>query len=295
MNRSITTMVVALALAWGAAAPPQALSPVQAAPAAAGAPLRLVVETGAVSGSNIPVSAKIELGAEWSAVLEEEIRVQMRTDDADNAATLGQVVKLTGNEAELWWILPEAKAETATTWRATLSRGAGTDKDTSFSWRDEAGAHLDLLLGGKPVTRYMYAYDTSSKERTHETYKPFHHVFDAAGNIITKGPGGQFTHHRGLFIGWPKVGFEGKTYDLWHMSGVAQVHQKFLKQTAGPVLARATALIHWNDKEGQPIITEERETTVFRQPAPGDWGSPAPRRRWCSSTPGQRATPPPPR
>ena len=73
--------------------------------------------------------------------------------------------------------------------------------------RDEPGKHLDFLRDGKPLVRYMYAFDDSSEDARHQTYKPYHHVFDPAGeNTITKGPGGQYTHHRGIFIGFARLG-----------------------------------------------------------------------------------------
>ena len=64
----------------------------------------------------------------------------------------------------------------------------------------------------------MYAHDVSTPERRLETYKPYLHVFDADGTApITKGAGGDFTHHRGIFIGWNKISVGGKTMDRWHM------------------------------------------------------------------------------
>ena len=155
--------------------------------------------------------------------------------------------------------------------------GLGVARADEFSWKDTEGKYLDLLFGGRKVTRYMYAYDTSGPQRLFETYKPLHHVFDTSGSLLTNGPDGEnpyekakikYPHHRGIFIGWNRLTFEGKQYDLWHMSGVAQVHQKFLELSAGPTEASSTALIHWNDKEGEPIIAEMRRTTVYRQSEP---------------------------
>src|SRR5687767_1152326 len=81
-----------------------------------------------------------------------------------------------------------------------------------FTLQDTPGQHLDVLQDGKIVGRYMYAYDKSSKEKLAETYKPYLHVFDAEGKApITKGAGGQFTHHRGIFIGWNKIAYNGKS------------------------------------------------------------------------------------
>jgi len=125
----------------------------------------------------------------------------------------------------------------------------------------------------------MYAYDTSREQRRFETNKPFLHVFDAPGeNLLTNGPDGVhlylkdkilYPHHRGIFIGWSRLEFAGSRHDFWGMGGgPVQVHQKFLELVAGPVLARSTALIQWNDKDGQLIIAEQRQTAVFRQADP---------------------------
>ncbi len=46
------------------------------------------------------------------------------------------------------------------------------------SWTtDEAAGTSDLMLDGKPVIRYMFAFDDSTKESALETYKVYHHVF----------------------------------------------------------------------------------------------------------------------
>ncbi len=142
--------------------------------------------------------------------------------------------------------------------------------DAGFALQEKAGECVDVLLDGKTVARYMCAYDKSTPERLHETYKPYLHVFDAEGKApITKGPGGQYTHHRGIFIGWNKLGFGGKTHDRWHMKGGEQVHQKLLAQKAGAEEASFTSLVHWNDPDGKPMVVEERTMAFRRAPAPG--------------------------
>jgi hypothetical protein len=193
-------------------------------------------------------------------------------------------------KAELWWILPEAKANSSSIWIAMLGRrGQPPEKEVPsrpfftwrpFSWKDKKGEYLDLVFGRRKVMRYIYAYDTSSKQRILETYKTFHHVFDAEGkNLLTNGPDGLhpymtdkvlYPHHRGIFIGWNRLEFGGKRYDFWHMGeqGRVQKHEKFLELTAGPVLARSNSLVHWNDKGGEAMIAEQRRVTVFGQSEP---------------------------
>jgi len=152
--------------------------------------------------------------------------------------------------------------------------GIEAAEGAGFSWSDTEGKYLDLLYDGRKVTRYMYDYDESSEQRTFETYKVLHHVFDETGEkLLTNGPDGEnpyskgvkYPHHRGIFIGWSKLQFEGKSYDTWHMSrGVRQVHQKFLAKKADAKKASSTALIHWKNGEGKVMIEEKRTTTVYR-------------------------------
>lgn len=148
--------------------------------------------------------------------------------------------------------------------------GVAHAADAGFAFADKQGEHLDVLLDGKVVGRYMYAHDTSTKERAHDTYKPYLHVFDADGKApITKGAGGQFTHHRGIYIGWNKIGFEGKSYDRWHMKGGDQIHQKFGEQKADADSATFTSHVLWQaDQPDRALINEER-TITFQKTGPG--------------------------
>ena len=140
-----------------------------------------------------------------------------------------------------------------------------------FSIDDKPGDHLDVLLDGKIVARYMDAHDVSTPARRTETYKVYLQVYDAQGKApITQGADGKlFPHHRGIFMGWDHIGVNGKTYDRWHMKGGDMVHQKFTEQKAGPDSATFTSLIHWDgDTADKPIIIEERTLTFHRGPAP---------------------------
>jgi hypothetical protein len=146
--------------------------------------------------------------------------------------------------------------------------------DETFRWQNNEDEGIaDLLLGDQPVLRYMYAFDTSSDTRADETYKVFHHVFGPGSKtIITKGPGGKYTHHRGLYIGWSKTGFEGKSLDFWHCSKGAHLrHAKFVAMSADAKQGSMTAEIHWNDAEGKPVIIETRTVSVSKEAATGGW------------------------
>lgn len=138
-----------------------------------------------------------------------------------------------------------------------------------FTFADTAGKYLDVLLDGKIAARYMYAHDTSTPATRLETYKPYLHVYDAEGAApITKGAGGNYTHHRGIFIGWNKIAYDAKSYDLWHMKDADIVHQKFLEQKGGPDQATFTSQNFWIIQKDKTLIEEERIFTIHRGPAP---------------------------
>ena len=219
-----------------------------------GADLKFEV-TPQANGTYVPVSVALPKGAAAEGALYSMIGAGK--DDS----TLGQVVA-GDNGPELHWILPRAVAGKTTTWRARPEAQARW----VFSIKDTAGSHLDILYDGRIVTRYMYANDTSTPAKAHETYKVYNHVFDAEGKEpITKGAGGKFTHHRGIYIGWNRTKAGGQGMDTWHMKNCRMEHQKIIKQTAGPALARTTMQIHWNDKAGKPFLVEQREITVYNQ------------------------------
>lgn len=217
---------------------------------------------------NCPVNAAIELPEQFVGVPVEQIDVVLK--DQDGTSVPGQIV-IDAGQAQLWWIMPCEKANLGSSWTATLERRKQA-RAGGFSWEDTPGEHLDLLFNGRKVMQYVYARDTSTPKRNFETNKPFHNVFDLAGKkLITNcDPEALYPHHRGLFLGWQRVTCGDEHYDFWGMNklGTAQVHQKFLELSAGPVLARAKALIHWNDKDGNTIIAEERQVTAFAQAEP---------------------------
>jgi len=220
---------------------------------------------------NVPVHTTIELPEQFTQVPLEEISVILKEQGKTGAGVPGQIVPDRNGKAQLWWVLPQTKAGSTGNWVATLKHRAKARKGV-FSWKDTPADYLDLVFDGRKVIRYMYARDTSTPERAFETSKPFHHIFDAQGEkLLTNGdPNALYPHHRGLFIGWSRMEFGGKEYDFWGMSGgkTAQVHQKFLEETAGPVLARSSSLVHWNSENDGTVISEQRQITVFRQPDP---------------------------
>jgi len=156
---------------------------------------------------------------------------------------------------------------------------ASTGGAGNFTFEPEDNKWVDVLHKGKLIARYMCGHDTSGPAKTFETYKPLLHVYDpASGRRLTNGPDGEspyygekirYPHHRGIFIGWNRLTFEGKRYDLWHMRSAHQVHQEFeaFKTTANS--ASFTSVVHWNedtDEKGEPILVEHRTMRITAPP-----------------------------
>ncbi len=142
-----------------------------------------------------------------------------------------------------------------------------------FEWVDREGKYTDLRLDGQNVARYVYErMDESSAERREETYKPFHHVFDTEGeDFITKGPGGKYTHHRGIYYGFSKCRYtteDGKEYgaDTWHCKKPAyQTHEEFINQETGENSATQTVSIDWHGAPDGEVFATEQRTLRFRK------------------------------
>lgn len=129
---------------------------------------------------------------------------------------------------------------------------------------------VEVAQDGKVVARFMMAHDVSTPAKRLETYKPYLHVFDPSGALrLTKGPGFEFTHHRGIMVGFMKITVDGKTYDRWHMKGGDQVVTAVKPTDDGFVAA-----IDWQGATPQdkPILTEERAFTFTKPAAPFYFG-----------------------
>ncbi|MEM1442295.1 MAG: DUF6807 family protein [Verrucomicrobiota bacterium] len=149
----------------------------------------------------------------------------------------------------------------------TLSTGVS---QAEFSWTDEPGKYLDLTLKTRSIARYVYeAIDESSPERREETYKPFCHLYQwwSRDQFLTKGPGGKYTHHRGIYYGFSRIsytdaeGVEHEKVDTWHCRQAAQVHREFVSQSADANSASLTSRIDWLGNDGKTFATEDRTMT----------------------------------
>ncbi len=129
------------------------------------------------------------------------------------------------------------------------------------------GEYVGIAAQGKPIGRFMMAYDSSDPKKLEETYKPYLHILDPdTGKPITKGPGGEFTHHRGIFIGWNKLTVAGKTFDRWHMKGGEQIVKEVGVDGSAPTTISAPKIV-WTGATREETLIEESRQMRF-SPAP---------------------------
>jgi len=124
----------------------------------------------------------------------------------------------------------------------------------------------DLRVGDTTVLRTVYTpFDPENAE---ETFKVYTYVLDFAGETpITKGVGGRFTHHRGLFIGWSKTWVDNeRSYDTWHMTNSYQQHVEWQQLDMGEGHSTQKQEIVWNTLEGETLIRETREIVAHVAP-----------------------------
>jgi hypothetical protein len=174
--------------------------------------------------------------------------------------------KATGNKklVELTFVLPSLAAGKSITLAGTETTLNATNQ---YKWHDDGSTRAELQHDGNPVMAYMYEeVDDGSPERRKATYKVFHHIYSPNGDrLLTKGPGGLFPHHRGIFFGFNRISYgENQQADVWHCNkGESQINRK-LVVTSNPVFGQSRSLIDWNGRDGKPFAKESRELTAIK-------------------------------
>lgn len=145
------------------------------------------------------------------------------------------------------------------------------EPDTSQGFRAEQGCmlffnnHPWLFTVTEPFDPARFEY----------TYKVYTHIYDPETDLLlTKGPGGKYTHHRGLFIGWKQTEVEDAVYDTWHMKapgvkGGRPCYQelvRWIERSENGASATQKAEIAWRDaKTRNAFIEETRQISIREQ------------------------------
>lgn len=144
--------------------------------------------------------------------------------------------------------------------RHTLDFVAADHVATPFAWSGPLEART-LALREKAVWSFAAAFDPQDFDAT---FKPFHQLFLADGEtLLTKGLGGSYPHHRGLFVGWNHTRCNGETHDFWHC--VEGRHQRRIDtvESPFPVVADESSSIEWRDEAGLAIVRERRTLSAW--------------------------------
>ena len=229
------------------------------APFLLAAEAKFVIDAGDIALSNTPMEHKLPEARDLPAGT---VRLTSST-----GAVAGQL-DIDADGAIVRWIEPNLPAGEAKSY--ALSQA---EKPPAVFRFDDGKGWRDLYHGEVPVWRDMIKWDPADRENT---FKPFEHVyaFGPAGSdppgsearFITKGPGGKFPHHRGIFFGYKAQAGGEDLGDFWHgREGVTQRHVKYLtaEEFAGPVAARCGGVTDWVGKDGKSAVVRDtrRETT----------------------------------
>lgn len=157
----------------------------------------------------------------------------------------------------------------------------------TFVFNDEPGVSremscADCHIQGQDKTRPMFKYmykklDPADREGT---YKVFHHVYKPGSKeVLTKGPGGKFPHHRGIFYGFNKSNYIDKdgnkqSCDTWHSRGAHQAHDEFINEDIGKVIGRHIVGVDWvAEKGGDYTFAKERRQLAAWKVEPSNGGN----------------------
>ncbi len=118
---------------------------------------------------------------------------------------------------------------------------------------------------GSPATTFFHKEHDEAHH--HDTCKVFHHVRALDGTLLTKGNGGMFQHHKGLFIGWNRTAWNKRRFDFWHMpKQELQVFVGFLPHTAlGMPKGAQVCKVDWITPEGEVVVAERRGLHLMAQ------------------------------
>jgi len=234
---------------------------------------RITVAAGDVDRSNLPLRCPLAVPAPLGTaavrvLLADGSQVDGQLAEPDLLAGPRPAVPAGELDRDVIFVLPSLPAgETVAVTAELCPPPAQPGPPPRLVWADGPAA-ASLMLAGKPLLRYERpVYDATDETSRQASYKPFHHVFDPVTGIrLTKGDGGRYPHHRGIFFGYNKIGHgaeQSLQSDCWHCSGQArQEHRETVLEAAGPVSGLQRVAIDWIGSDGRPVLTEVREVDV---------------------------------
>lgn len=174
-------------------------------------------------------------------------------------------------EGTLRFVVGELAAGSERTYRLVLAGEPALPAAATFATEslDEA---RELRHGGLPLLRHESPFDRSDFDRTS---KPIWHLYvPGTDTLLTKGLGGEYPHHRGLFLGWNKTVVGDTELDLWHCRSAGQRHAGYnvRRETQSAVRGEMVTATHWLTPVDAPVVRDHRSLTFWLRPqtASGD-------------------------
>jgi hypothetical protein len=171
-----------------------------------------------------------------------------------------QSEEISPTQMRLWWMANLPAGEK----RVSQLTDDCPESEAVYTWHNAENQSLHLALNDKLLLGYEFPeFDINNRELT---YKPYHHVFDPQKGIhITKGPGGLYSHHRGIYYGYNQIRVDGgDPVDIWHNhNGEHSEHVRSIREFSGPVFGGHTVEIEWRDTNAKTFAGETRTLKVF--------------------------------
>lgn len=123
---------------------------------------------------------------------------------------------------------------------------------------DRAATGATAAPGPTPLLSLVHGFDPARRE---DTCKVFHHLRAPDGRLLTKGAGGTFPHHRGVFFGYNRVTVDGAgRFDFWHCNrGETLQFQRMVPAAeTGRTPDWQCAEIRWLKPDGRAVVLERR-------------------------------------
>lgn len=112
--------------------------------------------------------------------------------------------------------------------------------------------------GGRLVAELVHrTYDPADAVTTCKVY---HHVFAPDGRLLTKGEGGEFEHHRALFVGWNRTRLGDRYFDFWHCHNGERLEFRGFAADGPP--GTQTIDVAWVAGDGTEVLGERRALAV---------------------------------
>ena len=143
--------------------------------------------------------------------------------------------------------------------------GVTVEAQTFTLDRNRDAGRLTLLEKGQPV--FSFNYKPQLKKGVDEKYRRagyFHPIYDLDGEPITDDFPDDHYHHRGMWLSWPWMKYQGQKMQLWHPSPLKHEFDQLVDRNLTQNKARVILRNKWV-VDGTAIGREQWMVTVYRR------------------------------